>query len=128
MAPDGMTLLLARPDGIRQLTTLAGDTRRDVASLGVNDRLVAWSRDSRAIFVQRGLDVPAVVDRVDLDADRRTRVAELSPDGVGAAALIYVVDWLDAGGGYAYNYTMLPSALFVVQGGGEGGRGDARRD
>ena len=66
--------------------------------------------------MQRGLDVPAVVERVDLATGERTVVGRLAPEGLGGVALMYVVDWIDDGRGYVYNYTSLPSTLFVVSG------------
>jgi hypothetical protein len=116
IAPDGQTLLLASHDGSMQLSSTTGKPGRTVSALRPADRRIAWSRDSRSIFVQRGLDVPAVVERIDLTTDQRTTVGRLVPEGPGPVALIYVMDWIDDGRGYVYNYTSLPSTLFVVTG------------
>jgi len=43
-------------------------------------------------------------------------VATLVPEGLGAVAMIYVMDWVDDGRWYVYNYTSIPSTLFVVSG------------
>jgi tRNA A-37 threonylcarbamoyl transferase component Bud32/Tol biopolymer transport system component len=116
LAPDGRTLLVTLPDGSSQLSRTDGGPARPVTALRASDRRVAWSRDSRSIYVQRGLDVPAVVERVDLSSGERTLAARVAPEGLGAIAMIYVVDWVDDGRWYAYNYTSIPSTLFVVSG------------
>ena len=66
--------------------------------------------------MQRGLEVPAVVERVDLTTGARNVVRQLTPEGVGAVAAISVTDWIDDGRWYAYNYTSVTSTLFVVTG------------
>ena len=60
--------------------------------------------------------MPAVVERVNLVTGQRTVAGRLEPDGSGAVALIYVMDWVNDGRGCVYNYTSLPSTLFVVAG------------
>lgn len=43
-------------------------------------------------------------------------MATLAPEGSGAVAMIYVMDWVDDGRWYADNYTAIPSTLFLVSG------------
>jgi Tol biopolymer transport system component len=116
LAPDGRTLLLTLPDGTLQLSSLGGDRGRVVSGLRPDDRRISWSRDSRAVFVQRGLDSPAHVERVDLDSGQRRPVGKVGPAGLGSVALLSIVEWSDEGDSYVYNYTSLPSTLFVVSG------------
>jgi hypothetical protein len=116
VAPDGRTLLLTLRDGSSQVSAATGGPARRVTALRPEDRRIAWSRDSRSVFVQRGIGAPAVVERVDLTTGERTTVATLTPDGLGAVAMIYVTDWVDDGRWYAYNYTIIPSTLFLVSG------------
>jgi hypothetical protein len=116
VAPDGRTLLLTGQDGSSQLSAIGGGSAQPVPALTATDRRIAWSRDSRAVYVQRGLDVPAVVERVDLATGARTVVGRLAPEGIGGLAMIYVMAWADDGRWYAYNYTSVPSTLFVVSG------------
>jgi hypothetical protein len=98
------------------LASVDGGTARAVTALRPDDRRIAWSRDSRSVFVQRGIGAPAVIERVDLETGERTAVATLAPEGLGAVAMIYVTDWVDDGRWYAYNYTSIPSTLFLVSG------------
>jgi len=117
VAPDGTTLLLALADGRYQLSSVDGQTPRPVAGLRAGDRVIAWSRDSQALYVQSGIQVPAHVERVVLATGARTVVRDLIPSGVGTVTSLYVADWVDDGRWYAYRFTSLPSTLFVVNGG-----------
>jgi hypothetical protein len=117
IAPDGRTLLLTRRDGSFSLSSVDGAGRsQPVGWFQPIDRRIAWSRDSRSVYVQRGLEVPAIVERVDLASGARTVVGRLSPEGMSGLAMIYVMAWADDGRWYAYNYTSIPSTLFVVSG------------
>jgi hypothetical protein len=77
---------------------------------------VGWSRDSAAVFVQRGFEVPVEIARVDLTTGARTTAGSIAPEGISAPATVLVADWIDEGSAYAYNYTSVPSVLFVVTG------------
>jgi Tol biopolymer transport system component len=116
LAPDGRTLLVTSPDGSFHLSSIDDPATRPVGALTTADRLIAWSRDSRAVYVQRGLQSPATVERVDLHSGVRAGVGRLAPEGIGAVATLYVQDWQEQGPWYVYNYTSLPSTLFVVRG------------
>jgi Tol biopolymer transport system component len=115
LAPDGHTLLLTRPDGSFHASSLGDESSTPVASLTAGDRQVSWSRDSRSVYVQAGLQSPATVERVDLETGVRVAVRRLAPEGIGAVATLYVQDWHEDGPWYVYNYTSLPSTLFVVR-------------
>jgi hypothetical protein len=117
LAPDGTTLLLALTDGRHQLSTTDGGAPRPAAGLRPGDRLIAWSRDSQAVYVQSGIQVPAQVERVVLATGARTFVRQLAPSGVGTVTSLYVADWVDDGRWYAYRFTSLPLDAFVVSGG-----------
>jgi hypothetical protein len=116
LAPDGRTLLLTAPDGAASVSTVEGGAARPLPALRTSDRQIAWSGDSRAIFVQPGRGVPATVDRIDVVTGARTTVRRLAPEGLPAVASVHVTAWIDAGRWYAYNYSTLTSTLFVVTG------------
>ena len=116
LAPDGRTLLLAMADGTFQLSSIDGESPRPVQGLRSGDRQIAWSRDGRSVYVQRGFQAPASVERVTLATGARAVVRQLTPEGVSPITALYVMDWVDDGRWYAYYYTSLPSTLFVVTG------------
>jgi hypothetical protein len=115
LAPDGTTLLLTTSDGATSVQR-GDDPPRPVASIGAGDRVVGWSRDSTAVYLQRGLDVPVRIERVALASGDRTVVKTIAPEGIGLPATVIVADWIDDGRAYAYNYSSAPSVLFVVTG------------
>jgi dipeptidyl aminopeptidase/acylaminoacyl peptidase len=116
LAPDGRTALVTSADGTRRLSTLGASDSRPISALTAADRVVGWSRTSTAVFVQRGTEVPALVERVDLATGVRTPSRTLVPAGVDEAASVVVADWVSDGQWYVYNYTHSPSVLFVVAG------------
>jgi eukaryotic-like serine/threonine-protein kinase len=116
LAPDGTTLLLAMPDGAFALSSVDGGRTRSALGLRPGDRQIAWSRDGRAVYVQRNFQAPANVERVTLATGERSVVRTLAPEGVGTVTALYAMDWVDDGRWYAYYYTSLPSTLFVVHG------------
>src|SRR4029077_10059049 len=83
LAPDGRTLLLIMPDGSFQQSSIDGGVTQPVQAMHAADRPIAWSRDSRSVFVQRGLEAPAIVERIDLATGQRTVVRQLSAGGGG---------------------------------------------
>jgi Tol biopolymer transport system component len=114
LAPDGQTLLLAHPDGSFARSSIGGGAETPVAALQPDDRIISWSRDSQSVFVQRDLGAPARVERVALATGQRSVAGEVTPEGVAAVTQINVKAWAEDGRWYAYNYTTLPSTLFVV--------------
>jgi serine/threonine protein kinase len=116
LAPDGRTLLLAKADGTFQLSSIDGEAPRPVQGLRSGDRQIAWSTDGASVYVQRGFQAPAQVERVTLATGARTLARQVTPEGASPIAAIYVMDWIDDGRGYAYYYTSLPSTMFVVTG------------
>jgi eukaryotic-like serine/threonine-protein kinase len=116
LAPDGKTLLLAMPDGGFALSSLDGGPTRPVHGLRSDDRQIAWSRDGQAIYVQRGVQAPANVERIGLATGARAVVRQIAPEGVPSITALFVTDWVDDGRYYAYYFSSLPSTLFVVSG------------
>ena len=99
LAPDGRTLLVTRQDGAVQRTAIDGSQVVAVPGLRSSDSIIAWSRDSSAVYVQRSPDVPVRVERVDLATSARTTAREIAPEGVGPITTLYVTDWIDDGKG-----------------------------
>jgi eukaryotic-like serine/threonine-protein kinase len=116
VAADGRTLLITRPDGSWQLSSIDGGPGRPPSAMKPGDRPIGWSGDGQSIYVQRGTDVPAIVDRIDLRSGTRETVRQLVPSDVSSLSAISISDWIDDGRGYAYTYTSLTSTLFLVSG------------
>ena len=116
LAPDAKTLLLVAPGGKFARSSVNGGAATPISAFHADDRPIGWSRDSLAVFVQRGLEAPAIVERVDLASGLRTPAGQVSAEGVASITQINVKAWIDDGRWYAYNYTTVPSTLFLVSG------------
>ena len=117
LSRDG-TFVLARasigPYRIYPLTPSAG-APRPVPGLTEEDMAISTSPDGRTALVSRLADVPARVDRIDLETGQRTLFREIAPaDRVGLLGIAptYVSEDERA---YAYWTWWLRSSLFVVE-------------
>ncbi len=117
LASDGRTLLLTLPDGSWRLSSIDGGASRPAMGLRPGDRPIAWSRDNQSVYVQRGREVPAIVDRVTLTTGRARPSARSRRPTCLHCRRSRVSDWIDEGRGYAYNYTSVTSTLFLVTNG-----------
>ena len=77
---------------------------------------MAWSDDSRSVFVKVGFMPPWRVERVDLATGTRTHVRDLGPADRAGAVFLWGTSWVDDGRAYAYSYMRLLSTLYVVTG------------
>ena len=115
--------------GTTLLLTIAGRQRargrrlgqpasRPIASLQAGrPRASAGAATAAQVYVQRGFEMPV---RGRARGPRRPAHGR-SPGpsrraGVADPASVLVADWFDDGRAYAYNYTSVPSVLFVVSG------------
>ncbi|MFN7976628.1 MAG: protein kinase [Vicinamibacterales bacterium] len=116
LAPDGVTAVLTGNDQVARHARLGDTTAVPVPALTPSDRIVGWSRDSAAVFVQPEYATPVRVDRVQLATGVRTVAQTLATGALGEPASVLVADWADEGRAYAYNYSVSPSVLFLVTG------------
>jgi eukaryotic-like serine/threonine-protein kinase len=124
--PEGMTPVLVSPDGANVagidaagawvVCPLDGGAPRPLAGLDANDVVVAWSTDAKAIFVLRGKDLPARLDRLDIATGRRAFAREFAPaDQAGLVSLSMNGPVLpDDLSRYGYDYLKRLSFLFIV--------------
>ena len=115
-APDGRTIVIRTTAGDRQVVEVGGGPPRAVPGYQPGDRLVGWSRDSRALFVQAGNDLPAPLDRIELARGTRTRVRDvMPPDRLGLMQVVLAGVSHD-GQAYPYMYWRQASRAIVVNG------------
>ncbi len=118
-APNGEFALGQTVQGAFEIHPLAGGKARPMGALDVTDEPIAFSEDSRSIFVQKtGRRLPAIVDRVDVATGKRTWFKEFAPANRTGVVGVYVQGPVIKSDGtqYAYGYIRRPSALFVVRG------------
>jgi hypothetical protein len=115
-APDGRTIVIRTAAGDRQVVEVGGGTPRAVTGYQPGDRLVGWSRDSRALFVQAGTDLPAPLDRIELATGTRTRVRDVMPPDRLGIMQVFVSSVSHDGQAYSYMYWRQASRAIVVNG------------
>jgi len=127
LTPEGLDVVLVSPDGklvavssgtldsATRIMPFTGGDPRPVRGLLAGDRVVAWTRDSKALLV-RTADLPAQLDRLDPVAGTRTHLGSLAPPDRAGAIYLGVTSVLDDGRFYAYGYRRELSTLSVVTG------------
>ena len=86
------------------------------AGLQPTDIVAGWSNDGRAAFATRVPQVPARLERIDLQTGNRTLVRELAPTDRTGVSVIVPTDIVDDARGYAYFYMRDVATWYVVQG------------
>ncbi|MBE3073716.1 MAG: hypothetical protein IMZ75_02040 [Actinobacteria bacterium] len=127
LTPEGLDVALISPDGklvavsagtldsaTRIMPSTGGDPR-PVRGLLAGDRVVAWTKDSKALLVQT-TDLPAQLERLDPDAGIRTHIRSIAPPDRAGALHVKVNSVLDDGRSYAYGYRRELATLYVVTG------------
>ena len=79
LSPDGKFAAANGPDGKMTLYPVEGGAARTVAGAQPADRLVQWSRDSKAIYVYNPYRLPARIERIDTASGKRDLFREISP-------------------------------------------------
>ena len=117
ITPDGRAVL-----GMDQARSwwwypVAGGSARPAPGLKADDdpvRVVGWSADATAIFIQTGTDVPARIDRIEIVTGRRTLLREIGPADQAGFYILTPQTVSQEGAQYAYRYWRRLSTLYVV--------------
>ena len=115
VSPDGATVLLAGVAETWHTLTVSDGRIRPFGALTPRDAVIAWTSDSRAIYVQPDFGNGSRVDRVDLATGARTTAREIHPQDTAALISTGINDYRDDGA-YAYWYWKRPVTMFVVSG------------
>ncbi len=113
-SPDGR-LVLARNAGRWTLYPLAGGPPVPLG-LTEEDLVIRWSPDGRSLWIRRRAEVPAQIERFDVQTGRREPMEKLGPQNQAGLLGIFSVSLADDPSVYAYNYWTENSQLFVVEG------------
>jgi len=120
LSPDGRWIDAQRgvPGGVElQLFPTDGSLRaRDVRGFELDDAVIRWSADGRALFVFKRNELPARVFRLDLETGERTPWLELMPADAAGVSRIPIVQMTPDGRTYAYNVARRLSDLYLVRG------------
>jgi hypothetical protein len=116
LSVDGRQLLAHDSAGAWHVVDLATGVARAAAGLQPTDTVAGWSSDGRAAFATRVPQVPARLERVDLQTGARTLVRELAPPDRTGVNVIVPTSIIDDGRGYAYFYMRDVATWYVVHG------------
>jgi hypothetical protein len=114
LSVDGRRLLGQDSSRTWQIVDLASGTLRAAAGLQPSDVASGWSNDGSAVFVARVPEVPARLERVNLQTGARTFIRELAPPDRAGVSVIVPTRIVDDARGYAYFYVRDVATWYVV--------------
>ena len=116
-SPDGKRLCLVGPTGRPTIYSFDGKEARELPSTEKGDLPVQWSSDGKSVYLRRAGELPARIDRYDLDTGKRTLWKEIVPRD--RAGVISISEFHMTPDATAYAYTcarILSSDLYLVEG------------
>jgi Tol biopolymer transport system component len=116
LSSDGTAIMTVGPDRKVYLYRLGGGEPVSPPGLTNDDNVIAWSADSRSVFVTRRGERPLKVTRVDLETGKRELVRELMPSDAAGVTGVGPVLMLPDGKSWVFGYTRILSDLHVVEG------------
>ena len=120
LSVNGRLLLGQDSNRTWQVVDLASGALRAAAGLQPTDSVAGWSNDGTAAFVARLPQVPARLERVNLQTGVRTFIRELAPPDSAGVSVVVPSSIIDDGRGYAYFYIRDVATWYVVQDSGLG--------
>ena len=116
VAPDGRWVTALRSGAPLSLYAVDGGPARPVPGAIPEDQPLRWSVDGRALFVRRGVGLPARVERVEVATGRRQLWKELHPaDPAGVFDISSILVSPD-GKSYAYSFASQIGTLYLAEG------------
>ena len=117
VSPDGQRVAALGADGFIKLFPLDGGESRPVPGVEQYEIPLRWSEDGRSLFVWRlSSDLPARVDRLDVETGERSLWREFTPTGpAGVRGIVSLIPTPD-GRAYAYSYFRGLETLYLLSG------------
>jgi hypothetical protein len=116
LSSDGTAVMAFGPDRKVYLYRLDGGEPISPPGLSNEDNVIAWSADSRSVFVTRRGERPLKVSRVDLGTGKKELVRELMPSDAAGVTGVGPVHVLPDGKSWVFGYSRILSDLHVVHG------------
>jgi Tol biopolymer transport system component/tRNA A-37 threonylcarbamoyl transferase component Bud32 len=114
LSPDGSRLIIY--DGVRYaIQSLAGGEAQPIRGLLAGERVFAWGRDGKSVFVRKGL-LSFTVDRLDLEIGARHPVFAFSPSDLSGLVNVRSVHTIPEGNLFAMSCVRKLSDLYLVEG------------
>jgi Tol biopolymer transport system component len=116
ISPDGTRFVARSSDGKAWLVSLQGGEPILVPEIAEADTVVGWTAEARGLYVQRGVAIPARIDRFDFATRRFETWKEIVPSDVAGVVRISSIFVAPDGSFYAYAYSRALSNLYLVEG------------
>ncbi len=116
ISPDGQWIPAIGPDGAVWLFPAEAGSPRRIPGLAPDELPCGWNSDGRVLFVYKPGDLPAHVDRLDVETGARTPWKELMPSDPTGVGFIRAPHFTHDGESYAYSYARILSRLYLVKG------------
>jgi hypothetical protein len=116
VSPDDKSVLASGRENKYFIYPVAGGAPQSVPWLAADESAIRWTVDGRGVLVYRQMQIPSLIELVDLSTGRRTRVRELSPVDRAGVVQISQVAFSDDGKSYAYSYNQNVSRLALIEG------------
>ena len=115
ISPDGRWVAVSNI-WVNYIVPVGGGPSRVVPGTARGEVVLGWTEDSRGLYVFRRGEVPARIDRVDVDTGHRQLWKELGPtDRAGVSLINYALITPD-GRSYAYTFERSQTDLYLVTG------------
>jgi tRNA A-37 threonylcarbamoyl transferase component Bud32 len=115
VSPDSRYVAALGPDERIALYPTDGAPARVVPGLDVGMAPIGWSPDSQALFVYRGNELPARIQRIDPVTGRGRLWRELRPADPAGVHGFPVIRLTRDGKGYAYSYARFLQELYLTR-------------
>ena len=116
VSPDGRRILVQTSSGGLWLYPVEGGQGKAVPSTTSEDAVVRWSTDGRSVLVFGASQVPARLQRLDLESGTREFLRTIGPPDLTGVLDIQNLNATEDAGAYAYTCRRTLSHLFLVDG------------
>jgi hypothetical protein len=116
VSPDGRSVVVAAAGTGLMLYPVDGGPARPVRGGSPTDEPLRWSDDGRWLYVRRGSDMPAWIDRIEIATGTRQPWKQLMPSDLAGVGGIRNVLVTPDGRSYAYSFNSTIGTLFLADG------------
>jgi serine/threonine protein kinase/Tol biopolymer transport system component len=116
VSPDGKLIAAIGPDQRGYLYPVAGGEPRPIPGFTGADAPIAWSADSRKLYMFRYGEFPAKVYELDVENNQKKLVKQLMPKDPAGVNIIFPILVTPDGNSYVYGYRRILSDLYLVEG------------
>jgi len=115
LSPDAKSLVVSGPENRLFLYDLAAGKPRPVPGSNPGETCLNWDESGRGLYLISSLDLPAVIERLDLDTGRHQPWKTIKPSDL-AGAMAPRMRIAPKGDVYTYSFERLLSDLYLVEG------------